>query len=217
MFKPGEFEKKITITHEALESFKNYWPEHGISDSIYDIAIIMNTNMEEVIHYELFDIDNKNVTVHGRSNQLAHSDEPNEALAALFHDAMHHHETVHTTGWTAPDRFYQFAYRYVSGFDGNGYTVGHEVKVKPGTDLWNRGGRHGKVVGFEVSPRVVRVKLEDVGDAFFYYFKGPAKTFAKLTTKEGWHVASQRSGLIDEAKLDQLLAGEGREVRDGTW
>lgn len=35
----------------------------------------------------------------------------------------------------------------LTGYDGNGYTVGDRVEIHPATDLWMRGARYGTVVG----------------------------------------------------------------------
>jgi len=47
----------------------------------------------------------------------------------------------------------------VTGYDGNGYTVGDRVELHPGTDLWMRGARYATVVGLSLTPKD-RVKVE---------------------------------------------------------
>lgn len=45
------------------------------------------------------------------------------------------------------------------GYDGSTYEVGDRVEIHPGTDLWMRGARYGRVVGTSLTPKD-RVKVE---------------------------------------------------------
>ena len=47
----------------------------------------------------------------------------------------------------------------VTGYDGNGYTIGDRVEITPGADLWMRGARYGVVVGMSLTP-VDRIRVE---------------------------------------------------------
>lgn len=51
--------------------------------------------------------------------------------------------------------------RNLTGYDGNGYTVGDRVELHPGCDLWMRGARYGTVVGVSLTAGDrVRVELD---------------------------------------------------------
>ena len=63
----------------------------------------------------------------------------------------------------------------VTGFDGNGYTIGDRVEIHPGTDLWMRGARFGTVVGMSLTPKDrVHVELDRIPGR---KFSGSADTF----------------------------------------
>lgn len=66
----------------------------------------------------------------------------------------------------------------VTGYDGNGYTIGDRIEVHPGTDLWMRGARYGVVVGLSLTPQDrVRVKLDKTGERLW---SGPAERFRRI-------------------------------------
>jgi hypothetical protein len=63
------------------------------------------------------------------------------------------------------------------GYDGNGYNVGDRVELHPGTDLWARGARYGRVIGTSSTPKDrVRVKLDRLARTF----AGSADTFRRI-------------------------------------
>ena len=39
----------------------------------------------------------------------------------------------------------------VTGYDGNGYTIGDRVEIHPGTDMWMKGARYGTVIGMSLT------------------------------------------------------------------
>jgi len=56
----------------------------------------------------------------------------------------------------------------MTGYDGNGYSVGDRVELHPGTDLWMRGARYGTVVGRSQTARDrVRVNLDAIPGRIF--------------------------------------------------
>lgn len=66
----------------------------------------------------------------------------------------------------------------VTGFDGNGFTVGDRVELHPGTDLWMRGARFGTVIGISLTPKDrVRVELDKLPGR---KFSGSADTFRAI-------------------------------------
>lgn len=67
----------------------------------------------------------------------------------------------------------------VTGYDGNGYSVGDRVELHPGTDLWMRGARYATVVAIiDTLDDQVRVKLDKVPGR---RFSGHAETFRRIT------------------------------------
>lgn len=58
---------------------------------------------------------------------------------------------------------------FMYGFDGKPYQVGDRVEIHPGTDLWMRGARYGRVIGRRTTPND-RVQVE--------FDKLPGHTFA---------------------------------------
>ena len=63
------------------------------------------------------------------------------------------------------------------GYDGNGYSVGDRVELHPGTDLWMRGARYGRVIGSSSTPNDrVRVKLDKLARTF----AGSEDTFRRV-------------------------------------
>ena len=70
--------------------------------------------------------------------------------------------------------------RNITGYDGNGYTVGDRVELHPGTDLWMRGARYGTVVRLSLTPSDrVHVELDAIPGRVF---AGSAETFRALVT-----------------------------------
>jgi len=62
-----------------------------------------------------------------------------------------------------------------TGYDGNGYGIGDRVELHPGTDLWMRGARYGKVIGLSLTPLDrVRVELDAIPGRVF---SGSQETF----------------------------------------
>lgn len=63
----------------------------------------------------------------------------------------------------------------VTGFDGNGYSIGDRVQLHPGTDMWMRGAKFGTVVGFSLTPNDrVHVELDLIPNR---KYSGSADTF----------------------------------------
>jgi len=63
------------------------------------------------------------------------------------------------------------------GYDGNGYNIGDRVELHPGTDLWMRGARYGRVVGSSSTPSDrVHVKL----DRLARKLAGPESNFRRI-------------------------------------
>ena len=57
----------------------------------------------------------------------------------------------------------------MTGYDGNGYSIGDRVEIHPATDLWMRGARYGVVTGTSLTrDDRVRVRLDRI----------PRRTFA---------------------------------------
>ncbi len=49
----------------------------------------------------------------------------------------------------------------LTGYDGNGYSIGDRVELHPGCDLWMRGARYGVVVGTSLTAQDrVKVRLD---------------------------------------------------------
>jgi hypothetical protein len=66
----------------------------------------------------------------------------------------------------------------VTGYDGNGFTVGDRVELHPATDLWMKGARFGEVVGMSLTPNDrVHVKLDKIPNR---RFSGSADTFRHI-------------------------------------
>lgn len=68
----------------------------------------------------------------------------------------------------------------VTGYDGNGYTIGDRVELHPGCDLWMRGAKFGEVVGMRPTPDDrVHVEMEHP-QLRGRKFSGPADRFRKV-------------------------------------
>lgn len=71
-------------------------------------------------------------------------------------------------------------YDTVTGYDGNGYTIGDRVELHPGCDLWMRGAKFGEVVGLSLTPwDRVHVKMEHP-QLRGRCFSGPADRFRRV-------------------------------------
>jgi hypothetical protein len=66
----------------------------------------------------------------------------------------------------------------VYGYDGLGYTVGDRVELHPGTDLWMRGARYGRVLWISATlADQVKVELDRLPGR---KFSGYADTFRRI-------------------------------------
>lgn len=65
-----------------------------------------------------------------------------------------------------------------TGYDGKPYGVGDRVEIHPGTDLWMRGARYGKVVRASLTPKDrVHVIMDNVAETVF---AGSESTFRRI-------------------------------------
>jgi hypothetical protein len=80
--------KVITIKPEALDTFKNKWPCHGIPDEVEHIVVMMDANTGDLIDYDLCDETDNVINLEDTDTAAG------VALSALFDDALANHVTV---------------------------------------------------------------------------------------------------------------------------